>query len=279
MNEESRLSYILAILIAAISLQLIIISDVFSRSRISLYEENLYLIITELFISWALIILIIIFLLYLFLEGLHFTDNNFLRILSENPDRIYSLGFEFMFYLIPFVIVMILGVLDYYILLFIFSLFIILYFKFIMIKIYKHSHNVKNHLFLIIIIFTTFLPYLGIFQIITSDININFDKDYYCINDYAIIKIDKIGITLPVIKEFEVTSHFIDPDLIYPDFYSPSNENEKMIVIINISNMSMNFKDTDSKIITVKANYSKEFLWLKINKNKYANFIVLNQRC
>lgn len=275
MNEDSRISYILAIFLATISLLWYIISDIFLKINSSLYIETQHWIIAELFISWALFFLLLIFSLYLFFIGLYFTDNSYLRVLSKNPNKIFTLGFEFSFIIIPMAIILIFSFTN---LIIFFILFLIYSVSFITIlqKIISNSPNKKNLFILLMLISLSFFPFIGVFQFATADINIRFDKNYYYINDYAIITIDKSGITYPYVSEITINNQIVNRENIR-DFFT-SDEGTKEVVIFNISDRQKYLVFSNNyNIMEVNVNYSIPFLWKNFNRNKFANFIIINE--
>lgn len=274
---EFRLSYILSIVIPSAGLLWYIISDIFSMGKSTLYSQILNRIMAEIFISWALIILLMIFLIYVFLEGLQFTDNNYLIKLSKYSNKFYTLGFELSFVIVPtaFIFFIFIYINNEYNLSF---LHIILYFSIVLMIIYFlirkiSSGNIKKYYELInilVFISLTFHILFGVFQLSTADVNINFDKTYYRADDHVVITIHRSGITYPHINEISINKNVINPITLFT-----SDEGQKEIIIYNID--TPYFGDSNYKIVEVDVDYSIDFLYWRglVNRNKFASFIIV----
>lgn len=267
--ENSRVSYILSVFVIIAGLLWYIISDIFTLSKSTLNPQITDRIVIDLIIFWALTTILIMFSICLFLDGLHFTDNNYLKKLSNKSNQLYTFAFEISLLNIPVAIYMIFynffGNNNIkYIFVVIFVLYIVKYVS----HIYPKFENTKNITIYLIMFIITFVLIFGAFQLTTADIKINFDKQYYYPNDYVIITIDQTGITYPSINEIKIDGNVVDSE----NFYT-SEEGIKEIVIYKINNIDLG--DSNNRIIGVNVNYStKLFYWL-INKNEFADFIIV----
>jgi|GEM_PF-7060531 len=275
MNDDFadlKIPYIMSIFAAILGLEWYLISDVFSLGKSTLYIQILDRILIELLIFWALLLILIIFLLYLFLEGLRFTDDDSLQDLSKNANKFYTLGFKLGLIIIPFAVFLITYYLFDNILFRIFLIIIILLFFYKFILPLKETYDdIFNLLIFIGIYILTFILIFGMFQLTTSDVNINFNKDYYQTSDYVIITLSKSGISSPHIKEIKINGNNATSENLFT-----SDEGTKEVVIYNIDDFqeSLVFRN-NYNIVEVDVFYSIEFLFWNINYSKFASFIVV----
>lgn len=271
MNNDSadlKIPYIISIFAAILGLEWYLILDIFSLGKSTLYIQILDRIVIELLIFWALLLILIIFLLYLFLEGLRFTDNDYLQKLSTNANKIYTLGFELGLIIIPFAVFLITYYLFDNIIYRIFLIITILLFFYKFILPLKMTYD---KIYVIAIYLITFILIFGMFQLATSDVNINFNKDYYQTSDYVIITLSKSGISSPDIKEIKINGNSVTSEYLFT-----SNEGTKEVVIYNIDDIqeSLVFRN-NYNIVQVDIFYSIQFLFWNIDYSKFASFIVL----
>ena len=277
MNKDSvdlRLSYILSICIPIVGLILYIISDIFSMTKSTLYSQIIYQIIIDLVIFWALVIVLIIFIAYLFLQGLQLTDNDYLRSLSKNSNKFYTIGFELSLIVIPLAIFFILYTIfnNLFIRIILFLIVIFYFYRFVL-PLREPFYKLHPLLIFIVIYVLTLYLIFGAFQLATSDINIEFDKQYYLHSDYVIITIEQSGISYPHINKIEINGRVVKSENL-----CTSDEGTKQVVIYNINDIqeSLFFRD-NYNIVHVDVNYSTPFLWKSINHDKFADFIVINK--
>lgn len=275
MDKNSKLSYILAIVIPAVGLLWSMISDIFTIAKSTLYYQVLYRIMADLLISWSLIILLIIFLIYLFLEGLQFTENKYLIDLSKNSNKFYTLGFELSFVVIP--IALFLLIIFYLNNVYFTYLLIGLITIYLFTNVRRLSENLIKYyklLFMGAILFIlTFLPFFGIFQLVTTDVSINFDRTYYRADDYVIITIDQSGISYPQINEISINKNVVSKENQTELF--TSDKGIKKIIIHKVDHPDFGKSNYNNNEVDV--NYSIDFLFWRglVNNNKFASFIVV----
>ena len=269
--ENSRISYILSVFVIITGLLWYIISDIFTLSKLTLYPHILNQIVIDLIIFWALTIILIIFSICLFLDGLRFTDNDYLKKLSNKSNQLYTFAFEISLWNIPIAISMI--VIKFFndnkIINYLFVIIYILYLVKYVSPIYTNLEKIKNLAGFMVIFAITFILIFGAFQLITADIKINFDKQYYYPDDYVIITIDKAGITHPNIYEIKIDGNIVDSEN-----FSSSEEGTKEIVIYKINKTDLG--GSNNKILNVNVNYSinLSYNWV-INRNEFADFIIV----
>ncbi len=279
-NKELKLNYTISIIISLIGLVAYIIFDFFSTVRTTLWSEIAYKAIAELYLSWSLSIIIFFFLAYIFLEGLQFTDNTFLQKLSKNSNTFYNLGVELTFIIIPLIIFLILQsmilLFDLHIyLLVILYIIAVVYIGWAVKKLYG-GYGKKFNLMVIrlILIGISVLGFFGFMQLITAEVNINFDQNYYRTNDYVIITIDRSGITPPEIINVDPKTVFLKLSNKNETELITSNQGRKKIIIYKIDN-SLDFGNFNYQKGEVVVNYSVNVLEWKIPGTKTANFIIL----
>lgn len=269
-----RLPYIISIFTAIVGLEWYIIFDIFSLGKSTLYSQIQNRIMIEILIFCALFLILIIFLLYLFLEGLQFTDNNYLKKLSENANKFYTLGFELGLIIIPIAIFFIIDYLfnNIIITITLVVIFLLYFYKFILPLSGTYDKLINSILFICIYL-TTVILIFGMFQLTTSDINIDFDKDYYQTNDFVIITISQSGISYPHIKEIKINGNDVTAENLFT-----SDEGTKEVVIFNLTDIqeSLVFRN-NYNIVEVDVYYSVRVIFWDINYSKFASFIVIKR--
>ncbi|MCZ7398669.1 MAG: hypothetical protein O8C62_03145 [Candidatus Methanoperedens sp.] len=271
--EDLKLSYILSIFIMVAGLFWYIVSDIFSKAKLTLYPQIQFLILIDLIIFTILIIILLSFLSYLFLEGLRFTDNDYLKSLSEKySNRFYTAGFEASLVFIPLAILAIISYRNNLILTTLFAVIVLIYFYKFVFPWIKYPEISKLFISMVLYIIL-FLLIVSLFQSNTSDIRINFDKQYYHSDDYVVITIDQSGITYPNINDIKINGRSVKSENLFT-----SDEGIKKIAIYNIDKVkeSLVFKD-NYNITIVEVDYSiPYFLTYSISTSKFSSFIVLS---